>query len=129
MSAPEDDYLSVTEAAAVLHVAPSTIRRWIRAGELPASRIGNRRIALRMTDLSSMVRPAQVNAKRTPSTIYTDAALIPRLTPREIADALQTLERLQRNAKELVERLTDTPLRPSLEIIHETREERTRQLG
>ncbi len=129
MSALEDDYLSVTEAAAVLHVAPSTIRRWIRAGELPASRIGKRRIALRRTDLSSLVRPESRTTNRMHSTIYTDAAQIPKLTPEEIADALRTLERLQRNAKELLERLGDTPLRPSLEIIHEMREERTRQLG
>ncbi|MGH7882320.1 MAG: helix-turn-helix domain-containing protein [Candidatus Dormibacteraceae bacterium] len=37
-----DDYVSVEEAAKASRRTPETVRRWIRAGGLPASRRGNR---------------------------------------------------------------------------------------
>lgn len=57
MSAREDDYLTVIEAASLMRVAPSTVRRWIREGDVPAYRLGKRRIALRRTDLSALITP------------------------------------------------------------------------
>lgn len=57
MSALPDDYLTVTEAASLLRVAPSTVRRWIRRGEVPAYRLGPRRVALRRTDVAALVAP------------------------------------------------------------------------
>ena len=35
--------LTLREAAAMLNVSPTTLRRWDSAGELPAIRIGRRR--------------------------------------------------------------------------------------
>ena len=47
MHALDEDYITVAEAATLLRVAPSTVRRWIRQGDVPAYRIGQRRVALR----------------------------------------------------------------------------------
>lgn len=33
-------YLSVKEVAALFRICPKTVRRWIAAGELPATRLG-----------------------------------------------------------------------------------------
>lgn len=57
MRAIDEEYLTVSEAAALLRVAPSTIRRWIREGELPAYRLGRRRVGLKRDELSRLVKP------------------------------------------------------------------------
>ena len=36
----DEDFVTVAEAATLLRVAPSTIRRWIREGDIPAHRSG-----------------------------------------------------------------------------------------
>ena len=38
--APEASHLSVKQVSVLLHVCPKTVRRWIKSGALPASRIG-----------------------------------------------------------------------------------------
>ena len=58
MRALDEDYVTVTEAATLLRVAPSTVRRWIRDGDVPAYRIGRRRVALKRDDLSNLITPA-----------------------------------------------------------------------
>jgi excisionase family DNA binding protein len=50
MRALDEEFLTVAEAATLLRVAPSTIRRWIREGDVPAHRIGRRRVALLRAD-------------------------------------------------------------------------------
>jgi excisionase family DNA binding protein len=54
---PSDDHavLTVHEVAAQLQVAPETVRRWVRSGELPAIIIG-RTIRIRQTDIDQHVR-------------------------------------------------------------------------
>ena len=51
MHALDDQLLTVAEVAELLRVAPSTVRRWIRAGEVRAYRAGKRRVAVRRADL------------------------------------------------------------------------------
>src|SRR5216683_7683687 len=55
--AGSESYLSVLQAAKQLSVHPSTIRRWIYQGRLPAYRIGDRRIGVRPRDLARLVGP------------------------------------------------------------------------
>lgn len=50
-------YLTVTQAAEYLSVHPSTIRRWIDRGLLPAYRLGEKRIGVRPCDLARLVAP------------------------------------------------------------------------
>ncbi|TAK21340.1 MAG: DNA-binding protein [Chloroflexota bacterium] len=55
----DDTSYSVAEAAAKLDVHPVTIWRWIDSGELPATRIGARKIRIRATDVRAMCRDAR----------------------------------------------------------------------
>ena len=54
----DDEYVTIAEAAALLTVHKSTIRRWIDRGELPAYRIGRRCLALKRADLAGILAPA-----------------------------------------------------------------------
>ena len=57
MRAVDDEFVTVAEAAMLLRVAASTVRRWIRAGDVPAHRIGRRRVARRRADLATLITP------------------------------------------------------------------------
>jgi excisionase family DNA binding protein len=129
MATVDEEYLTVDEAAALLRVAASTIRRWIRQGDLPAYRIGHRRVALKRDDLNGLITPARPERNIPHYTIYTDASQIPKLTPEAVQRGLAALERAERHNREIMARRGGKPLRSSVEIIHEMREERMRQLG
>lgn len=131
MRALDEDFLTVAEAATLLRVAPSTIRRWSREGDLPAYRLGRRRVALRRLDLSQLIKPV-----RTDETHGRDAGDNDDLerfkrrnrTPEEIERSLAALERAQQNRREVVAQRGGEPLLDSVEIIHRMRDERDRQL-
>lgn len=55
MTVEERGYLNIREAAAFLGVSRVTIWRWIRAGKLPASRMGHRTIRIRRDDLVQLM--------------------------------------------------------------------------
>ena len=55
----ERNYYTVSEAAEVLGVSPSTIWRWIDAGRLPAYRVGLRSIRIKKEDLGLSAAPAR----------------------------------------------------------------------
>ena len=46
--------LKVTEAADVLGVCPLTVRRMIKAGRLPATRVGPKLIRIRASDVTAL---------------------------------------------------------------------------
>lgn len=131
MSAFEEDYLTVTEAAALLRMAPSTIRRWIREGELPAYRLGRRRVALRRTDLSLLISPVRTDEAQGDND--RDHGEIERikgrkLSPEEVAQGLAAMDRAERHAKELQARRGGQPFPDSVDTIREMRAERDRQV-
>jgi excisionase family DNA binding protein len=129
MHAIEKDYLTVAEAAALLRVASSTVRRWIRQGDIPAYRIGKRRVALRRTDVDTMIAPVRPETAARQHTIYTDLSQVPKMTPEDIQQAIEDMERAFRHSDEIFARHGGKQFPPSGEIINELREERTRQLG
>ena len=43
-------FLTVEQVAATLQVHPESVRRWIRAGRLPAAQLGGRRIGYRIDE-------------------------------------------------------------------------------
>jgi excisionase family DNA binding protein len=61
----EDEFLTVAEIAERLKMNEQTIRNWIDRGELPAVRLGARRIRVRAGDLEKFI--AESSAARVPS--------------------------------------------------------------
>ena len=57
MTGSRDNY-RVSEAAALLKVSPSTVRRWIKTGKLLAQRVGPKTIRINQEDLGSVLQPA-----------------------------------------------------------------------
>jgi excisionase family DNA binding protein len=110
-------------------VAPSTIRRWIREGEVPAYRIGRRHVALRRPDLAALIAPIRASTDRGDELASDDHAEIRRLTPEEQRRGLAALEEAQQISKQIMARRGGKPFPPSWETLNELRDERTRQLG
>jgi excisionase family DNA binding protein len=123
-----EEYLTVAEAANLVRVSPSTIRRWIREGNLPAYRLGLRRVGLKRDDLATLVTPIRTEILA-PIERPDDAPIpVPKLTPEQKRRALEALEQAQQLAKEILARRGGVPFSDTVEIIHEMREERDRQL-
>lgn len=123
-----EEYLTVAEAANLVRVSPSTIRRWIREGNLPAYRLGPRRVGLKRDDLSSLIMPVRLVSEPVHDESGPKRIKHRKLTPEEVQRGLEALERAQRHAKEMLARRNGVPFSDSVEIIHAMREERDRQL-
>jgi excisionase family DNA binding protein len=129
MCTVDEEFLTVTEAATLLRVAPSTIRRWIREGDVPAHRIGRRRVALRRADLARLITPARPSADTTDSQAVDEPVVGRRLTPEEKQRALDAMDRARELAKRTFEERGGKLFPPSWITINEQRDERTRQLS
>ena len=66
--APDDrsELLDVPEAAAVLHLKESTIRKWIYLRKLPHLKLGSR-VFVRRQDIESKITESLVPARKQPS--------------------------------------------------------------
>ncbi|MBA3642852.1 MAG: helix-turn-helix domain-containing protein [Chloroflexia bacterium] len=125
----DGDYVAVKEAASLVRVAPSTIRRWIREGTLPACRVGQRRVALKRADLLTMITPVRTRGITRYRISDSGRLAVPRLTPAEQREALAALERSERLQERIMAKLGIDRFSPSEELIEEGRQERTRQLS
>ena len=122
-----EEYVSVAEAASLLKVNRSTIRRWITEGKLPAFRIGERRLALRRTDVANLIRP-------THPVLAANAVLLPavltrqHMTPAEQQQAREAVLASRRLLAEQRAARAGQPFAPgSVELLGELREERSAQ--
>lgn len=52
------EHLTVAEVADICRVTPDAVRKWLRAGKLPAVRIGERALRIRRSDLEAFIEPA-----------------------------------------------------------------------
>jgi excisionase family DNA binding protein len=129
MRAVDEEFVTVAEAATLLRVAPSTVRRWIRDGDVPAYRIGRRRVALKRDDLSNLITPARPGMETSGKAVDDQTWEPRRLTPEEQQQALEALDRAQRHAEETRARRGGKLFPPSWITINEQRDERTRQLS
>ncbi len=125
----DEEYVTVTEAATLLRVAPSTVRRWIREGDVPAYRIGRRRVALKRDDLSNLITPAGPGMETRGEVVGDEKWEPRRLTPEEQQQALEVMDRARRHAAETTARRGGKLFPPSWITINEQRDERTRQLS
>lgn len=122
-----DAYLTVVQAAEYLAVHPSTIRRWIDRGRLPAYRLGDKRIGVRQSDLARLVTPRDPRHGQRGGVTHPERSGVPRLTRDEQQRGLQILADLERFRDELAARHgTLTP--ESWELLDQSRDERTRDL-
>lgn len=128
MHAIDEDFLSVAEAAERLRVAPSTIRRWIREGDLPAFRLGRRRVGLKRGDLDQLVRPVRGGPDRISNMRGDEHPPVGKRTPEEIQQALEAMDRLEALSKAITASRGGKLFSSSVEILAEQREERIRQL-
>jgi excisionase family DNA binding protein len=53
--AVEDRWLTVAEIARELRVNPATVRPWVSKGTLPATRVGQRKLLIRRSELDGML--------------------------------------------------------------------------
>lgn len=57
------DLLTVDQAAQVLRISVTTLWRRIRSGEVPAYRLGGRRVWVRQSEIERLVQPARTPTK------------------------------------------------------------------
>ncbi len=127
MYAVDEEYLSIAEAATRLRVAPSTIRRWIREGDVPAYRLGRRRVGLKRGDLDRLVTPVRPVAYENQMSRITTTS-VRQFTAEERRRGLEIMDELEQMRKaDLVSR-HGKPYPSSTEILAQQREERMRQL-
>jgi excisionase family DNA binding protein len=119
----DEQLLTVTEAAELLRVAPSTIRRWIRDGDVRAYRVGKRRVGLRRSDLAAVVEPTRTRGQDDRGGIT-----IPELTEEEWTRGIAAVERLRERHRAYRESGRTDHVTPSWVLINEAREERSKQL-
>ncbi|MGH2449457.1 MAG: helix-turn-helix domain-containing protein, partial [Chloroflexota bacterium] len=58
-----DRLIPVSQAARLLAVHISTVRRWIRHGKLPAYRLGDKGVRVRYDDLMQLLTPLEIGQK------------------------------------------------------------------
>ncbi len=122
-----EPYLTVMQAAEHLAVHPSTIRRWIDRGQLPAYRLGEKRIGVRPSDLARLVAPRPPRRGHGGDMAQSKRPVIPRLTKAEQRRGLQVLAELERLSAVIAAR--HGKLTPeSWELLNQSRDERTRDL-
>jgi excisionase family DNA binding protein len=124
MAATNSELLTIAEAAALLKVDPSTIRRWIRSGRLHALRPGPRTVRVRRSELEREPAPYINDIVGDNSR---DPIPVPPMTEEYRSRALEALEAARQLREEQV-RKYGVFTTPSWELLHEAREERDRQL-
>jgi excisionase family DNA binding protein len=125
----DEQYVSTAEAAKLLGVHIATIRRWIDSGELPAHRVGERRILIKRADLAKLITPARAQQEKGGEMSRSERLEIPKLTEKEKQQALEALERAQRDGARLLKPHGQYQGPESWELLDEARGERTRQLS
>ena len=121
-TAPGQSYLTVAQAAEHLGVHSSTIRRWIDLGILRAYRLGQKRIALKPSDVERMVvrRRERLHGPM-------ERKIPGRMTKAQQQRGLKALAELRRFRDEMAAKYGK--LEPEgWVLLNESRDERTRQL-
>jgi excisionase family DNA binding protein len=122
-----DRLIPVPQAARLLAVHISTIRRWIRQGKLPAYRVGDKGVRVRYDDLMQLLTPLEIEQE--------DRVRADNRSPRP--DRLTDEERHHARAAVVSARTLQDEFRArygtmapeSWELLNESRNERTASLS
>jgi excisionase family DNA binding protein len=125
----DEEYVTVPEAAKLLQVHSSTIRRWIDSGELPAHRVGQRRVLVKRTDLAKLITPARIEQEKRGDMSHTEPLVIPKLTPEQQRQGLAAVARAKKRQAEMLAKRGGKLFSPSWELLDEARDERARELS
>lgn len=109
-AASGDGFLTVDEVAAMLRLNPQTIRNMIDRGELPAVRVGSRRVRVVRSDLDAFLAERRRVTKKSPRRVgYDDAAatVTRAFRARDQAGAAKALRELSRAALSLARELEE----------------------
>jgi len=99
------DFLTVREVAERLKVNPQTVRRWIRAGILPASRVGRRQWRVREQDAARQTRPGPAELARRREAVEAILALREEFRRRGVhVDVMELVRESRRELEERVDR-------------------------
>src|SRR3954471_19545703 len=118
----DEEYVTISEAAKLLQVHPSSIRRWIDAGDLPAHRVGQRRILVKRADLANLITPARAEQDKAGGMERPEHLVIPKLTPEEQRQALEAMEAASKLRAEILAKRGGKPFPPSWELLNEARD-------
>lgn len=128
LAAPDDEFLTVAEAAALFRVSQSTVWRWINEEELTAYRIGRRRIRVRRSDLARLITPARKAEEKGGRMAQKERLSLGPLTAKEQRQMLSAIEGARHLQVELLKRRNGVPFPSSTEILDELRSERALDL-
>lgn len=116
--------LTAPQAARLLGVHLSTIRRWIRERKLPAYRIGEKGVRVRASDVALLISPLHATPENGEHTSLRGRDRKRRLSVEDQQRGLAILADLEQLDREFGPDL----LPDSTEFIHQMREERTEEL-
>lgn len=115
-----EETVTMAEAAALVQVSPSTIWRWINQGDLPAYRVGLRRVRIKVADLHRMVAPRQAR----PQGEADDQRRSRELSPAQRQRGLRALQQLRELQMELLRKRGGRPFPDAADLLRDLRTER-----
>lgn len=122
-----DQLVPIAQAAQLLAVHTSTIRRWIREGKLPAYRVGDKGVRVRYGDVMRLSTPLSAAVQDKGRHVDNEAGFTGRLTEEEQLRALEAVASARKLREEFRARYgTMTP--EAWELLNESRDERTSNL-
>ena len=129
----DEQYITVDEAAKALKVSKSTVWRWIDQRQLPAYRVGQRRVRIKSSEVARLITPARQGQEKGGAMVETQQArqrLSHPLTTEEKKRALAALDAAEKLEKQLLAGHGVKQFSPaSSDLLNEVRDERTRQLA
>ncbi len=125
---PEEDFITVAEAARLLRVSIVTLQRWIKQGRIPAYRLGPRYIRIRRPDLAKLLVPtSREEAEPAPEAMSVWLDVKP-LTEHEVQQRMEAIHRSEDLIARMRARKGGSRLSSSWRLIRQTREERSKRL-
>ena len=122
------ELLTVAQAARLLGVHASTVRRWIDHGKLPAFRVGQKGIRIRHDDLDGLLTPLPHDGQTGGSEVIAERLGIRPLTEEGKRQALAAVEDARRAQAAMLQSRGGKLFSSSSELLNEAREQRTEQL-